>query len=453
MDLGRLRQTLNGVGDTLAQKNKELEVVPSARRLMASLRDMGYEFSTAVSDLVDNSIEAGATRVTIDIEFDGDNSWVRIADNGCGMSPAQLREAMRYGSSNRDYGEEDLGKFGLGMKVASLSQCRSLSVASRTSRERADIAAYAWDLEHIDKEDKWEILDLRETGVPTEMRDLLRDGPGTVVVWRRLDRLLGYQHPYGEHARKRLSMMCREAETYLAMVFHRFLQGEVKARKKLKIMLNGNDIDAWDPFCRTEPNTKKLSAVPIKVEHEGKSGYVLLEPYILPNQSKFSSAEAFKLASGPANWNQQQGFYIYRSDRLIQSGGWNRLRTPDEHTKLARIAVRFSPQLDDAFKVNVAKMRVQIPPQARDQIETATKSVIKLALEAYRKDPSPSPATQSSSGNSSSNNAARQIEQPGRQPLTFRSLLKALLSVADSREREVIKRVAARLLKADQEAI
>src|SRR5665213_3296806 len=111
---------------TVLQVQGTVELIPAARRLMSSLRDMGYEFTTAVADLVDNSVEAGATRVAVDIEFEGESSWVRIADNGAGMTPAALREAMRYGSS-RDYAEEDLGKFGLGLKVASLSQCQQLT--------------------------------------------------------------------------------------------------------------------------------------------------------------------------------------------------------------------------------------------------------------------------------------------------------------------------------------
>lgn len=438
-----------------------MEVLPSARRLMKSLRDMGYEFSSAISDLVDNSVEAGAGQVSIQVEFEGDNSWVSIADNGRGMSRSELREAMRYGSSSRDYGEEDLGKFGLGMKVASLSQCQSLAVASRTSRERADIAAYSWDLEHIERVNRWEILDLRENGgIPEIMKDPLRDKPGTVVLWRRLDRLLGYAHPYGEHARKRLSLMCRETENYLAMVFHRFLQGEGKGRRKLKIVLNDNAVEPWDPFCRSEPHTKTIRPVPIKVEHEGVTGYVILEPYILPNQSSFSSPEAFRVASGPANWNQQQGFYIYRSDRLIQSGGWNRLRTVDEHTKLARIGVKFSPQLDEAFKVNVAKMRVSLPPQARDQIEAAIRPVIKLAQQAYRPATGVGRATaggsatlpsQSRAHGSPNSNSSESSEQRTRSGTTWVQLIRALLAVADPGERAVIKRVAARLGKQDAE--
>jgi hypothetical protein len=340
---------------------------------------MGYDFPQAIADVVDNSLTAKATLVAIDIEFDGDESWVRIADNGCGMDPNELREAMRYGAE-RDYEEGDLGKFGLGLKTASMSQCQCLSVASRWNRDRADIAAYSWDLEHIENTNRWEILPIERNGLGPAIRQPLKHTTGTVVLWRRLDRILGYKHPYGESARKRLSQMCRELEMHLGMVFHRFLGGEVRG-KRLKILLNGNEIELWDPFCRKEPKTKPLQPIRIQVEHEGASGEVLFEPYILPPQEDFSSPDAFRLASGPANWNQQQGFYLYRAGRMIQSGGWSNLRAPDEHTKLARVAVSFLPKLDEAFKINVAKMRVQMPSQIRDAVRDATVPVIKLARE------------------------------------------------------------------------
>ncbi|WKZ15499.1 MAG: ATP-binding protein [Candidatus Jettenia caeni] len=357
------------------------EVIPSARRLIKSLRDMGYDFASAVADLVDNSIEAGATLVAIDIEFDGDDSWIRIADNGRGMTPSQLREAMRYGAE-REYEREDLGKFGLGLKTASLSQCQRLSVASRTNPGRADIAAYCWDMAHIEKTNRWEILPLERNGLGPAIREPLKETTGTVVLWQRLDRILGYRHPYGETARKRLSSLCRDVEDHLAMVFHRFLSGEIP-KKKFRILLNGNAVRPWDPFARGEKKTKVLTPVMLKLEYEGVSGEVKLEPYVLPHQNDFCSPEAFKQASGPANWNQQQGFYIYRAGRLIQSGGWCRLRTIDEHTKLARIALSFSPALDEAFKINVAKMRVQLPLQIREQTEQAIKPVVKIARDTY----------------------------------------------------------------------
>jgi hypothetical protein len=362
-----------------------IEVIPSAKRLIKSLRDMGYDFAQAVADVVDNSIEAGATLVAIDVEFDGDDSWVRIADNGCGMKPEDLREAMRYGAE-RDYGEDDLGKFGLGLKTASMSQCQRLSVASRWNKDRADITAYAWDLDHIEKTNRWEILPLERGGLRPAIRHPLKDTRGTVVLWERLDRILGYKHPYGEMARKRLSQTCREIELHLGMVFHRFLTGEARSRK-LKLLLNGNPITPWDPFCRNQPKTKALTPVTISVEHEGVAGEVRFEPFVLPHQDDFTPPEAFEKASGPAKWNQQQGFYIYRAGRMIQSGGWSNLRASDEHTKLARVAVSFSPALDEAFKINVAKMRVQLPALIRDQVRDATTPVIKLAREVYDRKP------------------------------------------------------------------
>jgi hypothetical protein len=359
------------------------EVVPSARRLIRSLRDMGYDFAAAVADLVDNSIEAKATLVSIDLEFDGDGSWVRISDNGHGMTAAQLREAMRYGA-DRSYAGDDLGKFGLGLKTASMSQCQRLSVASRVDSQRASISAYCWDLAHIEKTNRWEILPLERAGLGPPIRDSLKGGTGTVVLWERLDRILGYQHPYGEAARKRFLAMCRDLEQHLGMVFHRFLTGEARSHS-LTINVNGNVVTPWDPFARVEPNTQVLHPVTLPVEHDGSTvGTVLIEPYVLPAQDRFTSPQAHSRAGGPNKWNRQQGFYIYRAGRMIQSGGWSGIRTLEEHLKLARISISFSPKLDDAFKINVTKMRVQLPHAIRESVERAIGPALRLANNSYR---------------------------------------------------------------------
>lgn len=357
-----------------------IEVVPSARRLMNSLRDMGYEFAQAVADIVDNSLAAEASRIVIDVEFSGEDSWVRIADNGTGMSAETLREAMRYGAE-REYDEDDLGKFGLGLKTASLSQCRRLSVASRWNPDRAEIHAYAWDLEHIHKVNRWEILPVsREARVP-DIFQSIRDHPGTVVLWEHLDRLLDYKHPSGEVARARLAQMCRELEAHLGMVLHRFLAGD--AKRRIEIVVNGNEIRAWDPFCRSEQRTEKWEPLHLRIDENGEHGSVRVDPFILPHQSDFSSPSAFRLAAGPNGWNQQQGLYVYRAGRMIQSGGWSRLRGVDEHTKLARVSISFSPNLDNAFKVNVAKMRVQLPGSIRDDLAKLTQKLVKEARRVY----------------------------------------------------------------------
>lgn len=359
-----------------------VEVIPGARRLIRSLRDMGYEFSAAVADIVDNSIEAKASVVRIDIAWNGEHSHVHIADNGKGMSAADLREAMRYGAE-REYDTEDLGKFGLGLKTASLSQCSKLTVASRWNPNRVDINAYCWDFGHIEATNRWEILPVAGQALHSDVRQHLKETTGTVVIWERLDRVLGYKRPDGEHARKQLMVMCRELEEHLAMVFHRFLAGEVRG-KRLSIYLNNNKIVPWDPFARSEAATQKLDDVAIRVESETAKTDVILEPFVLPAQSKFSSPEAHARASGPHKWNRQQGFYIYRADRMIQSGGWSGIRTLDEHLKLARVALNFSPRLDEAFKINVPKMRVTLPASIRDDITKALAPVMRLANSAYR---------------------------------------------------------------------
>jgi len=436
--------------------SKGHELIPSAKRLIKSLRDMGYDFSQAVADVVDNSIEANATVVAIDVEFDGDDSWVRIADNGRGMKPDELREAMRYGA-DRDYADDDLGKFGLGLKTASMSQCQCLSVASRWNRERSDIVAYSWDLAHIEKTNRWEIIPLERNGIGPAIRLPLKDTIGTVVLWQRLDRILGYQHPYGEMARKRMSSMCRDLELHLGMVFQRFLSGEVSG-KRLKILLNNNEVKPWDPFCQSEAKTKKLQAVHFLVAYEGVQGEVLMQPFILPHQEDFSSFEAFRSAGGPANWNQQQGFYIFRAGRMIQSGGWSRLRAPDEHNKLARIAISFSPALDEAFKINVAKMQVQLPAQIRESIREAIVPVIKLSREVYdRKLTMPgvnsSPPTSAEKSENISTHEGLVSErkvvstESKSEVLTLDCWTERILAVARPNERRVIEAVVARIKK------
>lgn len=415
---------------------------------------MGYDFATAVADVVDNSIEARACRVDIDVHFDGDESWVRIADNGTGMKPATIREALRYGVERKYDEEEALGKFGLGLKTASLSQCQRLVVASRSSSQRRDICAYCWDMEHVVRKNAWEILEF-EHDDPV-LSAPLQEQTGTVVLWQRLDRMLGYKHPYGESAKKRLSSMCRELEEHLAMVFHRYIAGEA-GRRKVRIRINGNVVRGWDPFARDETATKTLERISLTYDHDDIRGEVLIEPYVLPHQDDFQSAQAHSAAGGPLKWNRQQGLYIYRANRMIQSGGWSNLRTLDEHTKLARVAVSFDPRLDEAFRVNVAKMRVQLPQLLRDQFEKAILPVIKIAQNAYRRpgvagkgNPAPSVAAPTPSPTNPGKGSETPQSPPPPVPdrlWTVTELRRAAERLATVEERPVVKNVFDRLAR------
>jgi hypothetical protein len=382
-----IRELSRGTGDARGEQGMPTTVtlVPSAERLMTSLRDIGYELPTAVADLIDNSIAASATVVRVDIGFEGEDSWVRIADNGFGMSPEELDEALRYGT-HREYKDTELGKFGLGLKTASLSQCRRLTVATMRQGD-SEISIRCWDLNHVEETDQWEILALAESECRPECIVPLRDQPGTVVFWDQLDRVLRYKLPSGRAASNGLAALCREVEDHLAMVFHRFLSGRAKRSLPLAVLVNGNRVEAWDPFAQDEPATRPTQRQVLRFQWQGKTQSITVQPYILPPESQFSSSHAHSRASGPNRWNRQQGFYIYRADRLIQSGGWNYLRTIDEHTKLARVAIDFLPRLDPMFQVNVAKMRVKLPDELRNDLTAIASAACAQAEEVYRKKP------------------------------------------------------------------
>lgn len=361
----------------------QVELIPSARRLIRSLRDIGYEFVDAVADIVDNSIEAEATAISITLKFEGEDSYLTIADNGVGMTSKEIQEALRFGST-RAYGNyEDLGRYGLGLKTASLSQCERLTVSSRRGEERARIHSFCWDLDHIESTNRWEIIKVDSEDIKDEVWRHLHETTGTVVTWERLGRLLGYKYPSGEYARRQAEQMAESLKLHLGMVFHRFLSGEILG-KRIAIYINDERVSPWDPYSRGELHTQKLEQIQIPLDFNDGFYNVRVQPYILPPQSLFSSTKAHLQASGPAKWNKQQGLYIYRSNRIIQAGGWSGLRTSDEHTKLVRIAVFIPSQLDELFQVNVAKKHLTLPRELRTALLKAIQPIIQRAQEAYR---------------------------------------------------------------------
>lgn len=359
-------------------------VLPSARKLMASLRDIGYDLPSAVADLVDNSIDAGAEKVEVTFGEEGARSWIRVADDGMGMGATELDEAMRYGS-DRSYSATALGHFGLGLKTASLSQCRRLTVASRR-RKNGRVVVRRWDLDLVFERDSWDLETPAKTALPPCLLEPLEGRTGTVVLWENLDRILAFRNPDGAATKRALGAMAADVAAHLGMVFHRFITGEwAHGEAFVNIAVNGEPVLAWDPFARDEQGTRVLPRQAIELVREGGSKASLdIQPYVLPAQTRFSSPEAHQVAAGPNRWNRHQGFYVYRRDRMIQSGGWNRIRTLDEHAKLARIAIDLPPGHEELFGINVAKMSVVIPEAARAQLRTIASAVVQLAQSSYR---------------------------------------------------------------------
>jgi len=149
--------------------------------------------------------------------------------------------------------------------------------------------------------------------------------------------------------------------------------------------VNGQKVQPWIPFAPAEPARNELPLQRFEVNVGDVFGTVSLQRFVLPPRDEFSSHEEFERHSGPLNWNRQQGIYIYRADRLVQWGGWNGIRGIDEHTKLARAALYFDTDLDSVFNINVAKMRVTLPPQIRQMLERPINELCAQADDRYRK--------------------------------------------------------------------
>src|SRR5258706_1100531 len=322
---------------------KKVKAPPGAKRLIESLRNLGYECSTAVADLVDNSIAAQASEVYIDIygQHGSQPPHIVIADDGHGMEREALHEAMRFGAF-QEYSADDLGKYGLGLKSASLSQARMLTVASKAKarkNKKPRRALMRWDLDYVYRTDDWDLLAPTDDELPHWEQEALANPlakeHGTVVLWSSLDEVLPLLGSDDVRARERfLARLIEEVGEHLRMVFHRFMEGSITGRKKLNIFVCGQQLKPWDPFCRDQ-KTRELDILRQTVAGRGRageemSGNVTISPFILPREDEVSTPQRWKDAAGPRNWNQQQGFYFYRNNRLLQAGGWSYLRAVDQ---------------------------------------------------------------------------------------------------------------------------
>jgi hypothetical protein len=310
---------------------------PFAAPMSESLRAFGYELPTAIADLLDNSISAGSKNIWVDFLWNGADSTITITDDGRGMNEEELVNAMRPGSRNplesRD--PKDLGRYGLGLKTASFSQCRRLVVRSKTSGNA--VSTRFWDLDFVAYKNKW--LLLRDAGENAEIhfKRLTKLDHGTVVLWDQIDRLVK-EHEVNNETHKRFFYDRIEAvEKHLAMVFHRFLEG-----KRLRIFVNNNELRPWDPFLKFEKATQQIADERITL-FQKKIGII---PYVLPHISKLTE-EKHSEAAGVKGWNLHQGFYVYRNERLLVAGDWLGLPfAKEEHFKLARIQLDIPNSMD-----------------------------------------------------------------------------------------------------------
>lgn len=353
------------------------QIPPSAAALIESLRGTGYSLETALADLIDNSIAASARSVDLTLEWNDGEPYVIIADDGDGMAEERIVEAMRFGGTGPAKARDstDLGRFGLGLKTASLSQCRRLTVVSR--RDGAT-SAFCWDLDHIRTTgDAWDLLE----GVPADLTRLVAAvdarSSGTLVIWDRID----FGRVREKPALKAFLAGIERAERHLAMVFHRYLGGDAR---KLRLTINGVRIRAWDPFLEDHGATIPR---PEQVLDSGGER-IAVRGYILPHPDRFANATALEAAGGPDGWAAQQGFYVYRQKRLLSAGGWlgiggSRAWTRDEFSRLARIRIDVPNTIDEDWRIDIRKSQARPPETLRPQLERIAEDVRRIARQVF----------------------------------------------------------------------
>ncbi len=349
---------------------------PSAACLSASMRDLGYSLETAIADLIDNSISAEANRIDIICDVSGDPPLVVILDNGKGMAEGELMAAMRHGTDNprRHRAPRDLGRFGLGLKTASFSQCRSLTVVSTND---ASICGAEWNLDRIDAADDW-ILSLLDEADIQALPYVDRLGKrGTAVIWQELDRLL--EDAAGDRRQEIVNEKLEAVGRHLSLVFHRFLSGEVKGHSKIALTINGHPIAAFDPFCRKNPATQVLPEEIVRIG----DAEVRLQPYVLPHHSRLSASE-YDYYQDRSDFISNQGGYVYRNGRLMAWGDWFRLVPKGEATKLARVQIDFPNSLDEAWTIDIKKSRARPPHAVRERLRQIIAKITTRSVTVHR---------------------------------------------------------------------
>ena len=347
------------------------ETPPHPRSEIRGLRSLGYNFHTAVADVIDNSIAAKAKNIWIDFSWKGSDTYFIITDDGIGMTKDELVEAMRIGTKDPlvERQGDDLGRFGLGLKTASFSQCINVAVASKKEGEKIDYRC--WDIDYVSEKKKWVLLKyISDKALLHRLQGLNR---GTSVIWQQLDQVAGNVDAADNDKMNSFLETIAVMEKHLEMVFHDYLE-----KRRISIWVNDRKLLAWDPFLKSNGKTKMFSSSKLRNGIE-------INAYVLPTYLDMSNKE-FTLAGGMKGWNAQQGFYVCRNKRVLISGEWLGLFKQEEHYKLARIMINFpaSTLLDNEWRIDVKKEMIQLPLDIKHMLKEVADETRKEAVAIYR---------------------------------------------------------------------
>ena len=347
---------------TVAQP-QSIDLPPDPECLIQSLRSIGYTLETALADLIDNSIAADASEISIRFSWNNGTPWVALADNGIGMDRDMLIKAMRFGSRSpkETRASNDLGRFGLGLKTASISQCRKLSVLSW---KKENVSAFEWDLNLFSEGWKLHHTAIDELNKNSFIETYHSNNTqcGTIVYWQNIDSLGGENGLADTEDGFSEAMVL--ASDHLSLIFHRFI-APGPGKKGVRILLNERLLEANDPFNKKNNATQELPLQELPLS--GAS--IKIQPYILPHRNKVSREE-YERHAGSKGYFNHQGFYVYRSDRLIIQGTWFRLRRREEISKYIRIQIDIPNSLDQQWRLDVLKSTATPPPAVRENLKS-----------------------------------------------------------------------------------
>lgn len=347
---------------------KQIELVePNVRNFIKSLRDVGYTFEIAAADIIDNSITASASLIEIhavpkpELKFE-------FLDNGAGMDANELIEAMRLASKSPDKkrNKHDLGRFGLGLKTASFSQCLKVTVITKHNNT---ISARQWDLEHIQSVGRWELItpSTVELAKSFYFKKLQEITNGTIVIWEKID----------HQDSSNFSNTIAQTSKHLSLVFHRFLEGKL-GKGKVNIMVNERELEAFNPFNTSHLATQQIPEEKLKFYNED----IIVKPYILPHHSKVSQAEYEKFATDNG-YTKSQGFYLYRANRLLIYGTWWGLHRAIDAHKLVRIQIDIPNNQDNLWGIDIKKSTAKPVPELRADLKRIIRHVTSQGSRPY----------------------------------------------------------------------
>jgi hypothetical protein len=341
---------------------------PNPKSTINSYRSFGYNLSTAIADILDNSISANAKEIRINYKWSGQNSFISISDNGIGMKKDELITAMTPGSKDpeEERSEKDLGRFGMGLKTASFSQCKRVTCI--TKKENYSTLKRSWDIDFINLENEWRLLDFVSDDSFLKVID--NQNSGTLILWEKLDRIVGKAEIENELVKNAFYEEMENVKEHLSLVFHKFIES-----KRIKIFFQNEEIEAYNPFL-LNLDPKPEMGLPEKYDN------VEITYFILPHMSEIGKVD-YEKTGGSLGWFQQQGFYIYRGDRLLVSGDWLGLEKKRDYSKLARISVNFSNSSDFNWNLDIKKSTATPPIEIRRELSRIAKIAIFKSAKIY----------------------------------------------------------------------